>query len=101
MDTTTSVTENGNLPIVYKLHQIFPNPFNPITEIRFDLKNPGLTKLTVFDVLGRQVATLINDDLPAGYHSVRFEGTRFAAGVYFYRIESGKFHDIKKMVLIR
>lgn len=101
VDTTSSVAENSNLPIEYKLHQNYPNPFNPVTAIRFDLKEKGLTKLTVYDVLGRTITTLVNEELPAGYHSVRFDGTRYAAGVYFYKLESGKFRALKKMVLVK
>ncbi|MCX7835039.1 MAG: carboxypeptidase regulatory-like domain-containing protein [bacterium] len=97
----SEVSDQNGLPVEYKLHQNYPNPFNPVTEIRFDLKEKGLTKLTVFDLLGRTVATLVNEELPAGYHSVRFDGTKFAAGVYFYRIESGKFQALKKMVLVK
>lgn len=101
VDTFTTVAENGKLPVEYKLHQNYPNPFNPTTEIRFDLKQQGFTRLSVFDILGRNVVTLVEQELPAGYHSVRFEGQRLAAGVYFYRIESGKFMALKKMVLVK
>ncbi len=89
------------IPTAYKLHQNYPNPFNPATEIRFDLKNPGLTRLTIYNALGQEVTTLVNSYLPAGYHSVRFQGDALATGVYFYRIESGKFTSIKKMVMVK
>ncbi len=99
--TRTAVAENSKLPLEYKLHQNYPNPFNPSTEIRFDLKKAGLTKLTIYNALGQQVATLVNNYLPAGYHSVRFRGNALATGVYFYRIESGSFTSIKKMVMVK
>ncbi len=93
--------KNEVLPIAYKLHQNYPNPFNPSTSIRFDLKKPGMTRLTVYNALGQQVATLINSYLPAGYHSVKFRSDALATGVYFYRIESGSFTALKKMVLVK
>ncbi|MDK9701210.1 MAG: T9SS type A sorting domain-containing protein, partial [bacterium] len=71
------------------------------TEIRFDLKQSGYTKLTVFDLLGRQVGTLVNENLTAGKHAVRYDASRIAAGVYFYRIESGNFQQTRKMVLVK
>ncbi|MDK9700034.1 MAG: T9SS type A sorting domain-containing protein [bacterium] len=102
--TTTVVSapeEVTGLPHEYKLHQNFPNPFNPTTEIRFDLKNSGITKLTVYNMLGQEVGTMVNGYLPAGYHTVRFEAKSLAAGVYFYRIESGNFTSLKKMILVK
>ncbi|MCX7834831.1 MAG: fibronectin type III domain-containing protein [bacterium] len=91
----------SNLPTEYKLHQNYPNPFNPSTEIRFDLPKDGLTKLTIYNMLGQKVAELVNQTLPAGYHSVRFDATRLAAGVYVYRLESGSFQSLRKMVLVK
>jgi len=96
-----SVQQASNLPHEYKLHQNYPNPFNPTTEIRFDLKAGGMTKLTVFNSLGQVVTRLVDNYLPAGYHSVQFKGSRLATGIYFYRIESGKFTAMKKMVMVK
>lgn len=96
-----SVPENALLPKQYKLHQNFPNPFNPTTEIRFDLKEPGKTRLVIYNSVGQQVTELVNRDMPAGYHSVRFNATRLATGIYFYRLESGQFTSVKKMVLVK
>ncbi len=97
----TSVAETSVLPTVFKLYQNYPNPFNPSTEIRFDLKQAGHTRLIVFNTLGRQVAELVNQSLPAGFHSIQFDGSQLANGVYFYRIESGSFRDLKKMILVK
>ncbi|MDK9700857.1 MAG: carboxypeptidase regulatory-like domain-containing protein [bacterium] len=102
--TSTVVSAPGEvagLPHEYKLHQNYPNPFNPTTEIRFDLKNSGLAKMTIYNMLGQEVGTLVNEVLPAGYHTVRFDAKSLAAGVYFYRIESGNFTSMKKMVLVK
>ncbi len=89
------------LPREYKLYQNYPNPFNPTTEIRFDLKNAGMTTLTVYNEVGQEVARLASDYMPAGYHSVRFRADRMATGIYFYRIQSGNFQAVKKMVYVK
>ncbi len=89
------------LPMEYALNQNYPNPFNPVTRIEFALVNPGRTKMVVYDIMGRQVTTLINKDLEAGFHSIDFRADRLASGVYFYRIESGKFTAIRKMVIVK
>ncbi|HEY3295146.1 MAG TPA: T9SS type A sorting domain-containing protein [bacterium] len=89
------------LPSVYALSQNYPNPFNPTTRISFALPKAGMTTLKVYDLLGREVSTLLSKSLPAGEHSVSFEGHRLASGLYFYRIESGSFSATKKMVLLK
>jgi len=102
---TVTITDAAHdvvtIPYRYKLYQNYPNPFNPTTEIRFDLQKEGMTRLTIFDVTGRQVAKLVNQELPAGSHSVRFEAPRLATGVYFYRLQSGGFTDVKKMIMVK
>lgn len=99
--TTEAVETNPALPTEYALHQNFPNPFNPMTEIRFDLPVAGFTKLTVFDVLGRTAETLVKTNLPAGYHSIRFDAGKLSSGMYFYRLESGTFTALKKMAVVK
>ncbi|MCX7834531.1 MAG: T9SS type A sorting domain-containing protein [bacterium] len=99
---TTNIPIGLNtLPTHYQLHQNFPNPFNPSTEIRFDLPKDGFTKLTVYNLLGQKVVELLNQSLPAGYHSVRFDASQLAAGVYVYQLESGGYHSFKKMILVK
>jgi hypothetical protein len=93
-------------PTTYHLEQNYPNPFNSSTLIRFQIREFGLVNLKVFDVLGREVATLINEYREPGIYSVQFD-TRpdksgsFASGVYFYRLQTERFTDIKRMVLMR
>ncbi len=83
------------------LFQNFPNPFNPSTKIQFWLGNPGFAVLRVFDVLGREIATLASEDLPRGLFTYRFEPNGHAGGVYFYQLQSGNFLETKKLVIVR
>jgi hypothetical protein len=87
--------------LTYMLAQNYPNPFNPTTKITFSLEKAGNVSLKVFDVLGREVATLINGMKEAGKHTVSFDASKLASGLYIYRIESGSFVDVKKMMLVR
>ena len=101
--TFVGVEPNGNtIPTEYSISQNYPNPFNPTTIINFGLPKAGLVKLVVYDILGRTVQTLVNNEFKeAGNYKADFDGTNFASGVYFYRIEAGDFVQIKKMVLIK
>ncbi len=89
------------IPTAYRLEQNYPNPFNPSTTIEFDLKEAGLTTLKIYDVMGREVATLINKNMNPGYYKVIFQNPNMASGMYFYKLQSGKFTSIKKMVLVK
>jgi len=92
----------GMAPEKYELCQNYPNPFNPTTTIQFALKNDGFTSLVVYDMLGREVATLVNREMKAGYHQVVFSDmSRLSSGVYIYKLISGDFHSIKKMMLLK
>jgi hypothetical protein len=93
-----------NIPQEFVLYQNYPNPFNPVTKINYELPKEGTVKLVVFDILGREIRTLVNEFKKAGNYSVDFDGTRYASGVYFYRIQidgKEKFADVKKMILIK
>ena len=92
---------SSNLPAVYSLSQNYPNPFNPSTKISFALPKAGNVKLVVYDILGREVAVLVNEFRTSGNHSVEFNAGNLASGVYLYRIESGTFTDTKKMLLVK
>jgi hypothetical protein len=91
----------GNVPGTYSLSQNYPNPFNPVTRINFDIPKQGLVTMKVFDILGREIRTLINEVKSPGKYSVDFNGMELSSGVYFYRIESNGFTDIKRMLLIK
>lgn len=93
---------SNEIPNVFKLHNNYPNPFNPSTNISFDLPKQGVTKLVVYDIAGREAAVLVNnEELKAGKYEVTFDGANLSSGVYFYRIISGSFIDVKKMILIK
>jgi photosystem II stability/assembly factor-like uncharacterized protein len=89
------------IPKEYKLYNNYPNPFNPTTKIKFDILKNGLTKITVYDMLGREIKTLINENLTAGSYEVEWNATNFSSGIYFYKMTSGNFTSIKKMVLLK
>jgi len=93
--------ENTTIPSVYSLSQNYPNPFNPVTKINFSIPKQGLVTMKIYDVLGREVKTLVNDIKMAGNYSVDFNASEFSSGVYFYRLESGSFSEVKRMMLIK
>lgn len=96
-----SVAVNNALPTEYQLLQNYPNPFNPNTMISFTLKDGGTTSLKVYDVLGREVGTVVNEYLAAGAYSFQFNAENLTDGVYFYQLTSGKFSAVKKMLLVK
>ncbi len=96
MDNSGSVK-----PVKYSLSNNYPNPFNPETRIDFALPEAGLTRLVIYDLLGKEVARLIDGELSAGYHNVKWNASESASGIYFYRLTSGDFVKIKKMVLLK
>jgi len=89
------------IPDEFTLSQNYPNPFNPATKIRFALPNSSFAKLIVYDMLGREIETLVNQQLNAGTYEVDWSADKFSSGVYFYRLEAGDFVSDKKMVLIK
>jgi hypothetical protein len=97
----TGVTPIGLVPGEYSISQNYPNPFNPATKISFNLPKAGVVKLVVFDILGKEVATLVNGFTPSGTHDVDFNAAALSSGVYFYRIEAGDFTATKKMLLVK
>jgi hypothetical protein len=100
--TITGVSNGqNNVPYIYSLKQNFPNPFNPSTVISYQLPKSGNVKLVVFDVLGREVKTLVNEYKPAGTYEVTFDGSSLSSGLYFYRINTDSFTDVKKMMLVK
>ncbi len=91
----------STVPKQFSLDQNFPNPFNPTTEIRFGIPVSGFVTLKVYDVLGRQVATLVNERKTPGVYEVTFDGSSLASGLYFYQVRSGKYVSTKRMMLIK
>lgn len=91
----------GTSPLEYKLYLNYPNPFNPKTVIKYDIAKNGNVRLVVYDLLGREITELVNKFVIAGTYSVEFDGTNLASGLYIYKIISGDFVEIKKMVLLK
>jgi hypothetical protein len=94
-------SQRPQIPSAFTLSQNYPNPFNPTTTIMYQLSAPSVVVLKVYDVLGREVATLANGKESAGMHQVEFNGSRLASGVYFYRLSAGNFFETKKMLLLK
>ncbi|MFZ1320098.1 MAG: T9SS type A sorting domain-containing protein [Ignavibacteria bacterium] len=102
LGNTTGINLNySESPEGFKLWQNFPNPFNPKTVINYEIQNTELVSLKVFDVLGNELMTIINKRQNAGAYSVDFDGSNFSSGVYFYRLEAGKFSVTKSMILLK
>ncbi len=91
----------AGLPLDYRLEQNYPNPFNPQTTITFALPRASMVRLTVSDLLGREVGTITEGYRTAGVHQVVFANPRLASGMYFYRLEAGARRFVKKMMLLR
>ncbi len=94
-------TITNEVPSSYSLSQNYPNPFNPVTNINFSLPKSGLVTLKVYDALGKEVATLVNDNRPSGVYNVDFDASSLSSGVYFYKLTAGEFTSVKKMMLIK
>lgn len=100
--TPTGSDEPGeNIPKVFSLNQNFPNPFNPGTTINYQLPANSFVTLKVYDLIGREIATLVNEVRQAGYHSVPFNASSLSSGLYFYRIQAGNNMAVKKMLLVK
>jgi len=98
---TTGINDKKIEVSSYKLSQNYPNPFNPTTTIEYAIPRQELVTLKVYDILGREVKTLVNGQMQAGNHSIIFNGNNLASGVYFYRIQAGNFVQTKKLVLLK
>ncbi|MDD5360508.1 MAG: T9SS type A sorting domain-containing protein [Ignavibacteria bacterium] len=88
-------------PVAYALSQNFPNPFNPTTQIKYSIRTNGLVTIKVYDILGKEVTTLVNEVKNAGTHIIDFNGANLSSGTYIYKMESNGFTDVKRMILIK
>jgi Secretion system C-terminal sorting domain len=89
------------IPTIYKLSQNYPNPFNPSTTIEYSIPKTSFVSLKIYDILGTEVATLVNEEKPAGNYQVSFDASSLSSGVYFYRLPAGSFVETKKMILLK
>jgi subtilisin family serine protease len=98
----TDVEEDDDVtPTAFALEQNYPNPFNPSTRIKFSLPDNAFTTLKIYDVLGNEVTTLVNEERPAGIYDVEFNAEKLTSGIYIYRIQAGNYNDSRKMILLK
>ena len=90
-----------SLPQTFSLEQNYPNPFNPSTSIQYAISSRQLVTLKIFDLLGKEIATLVNENKPAGNYEVSFDARNLSSGTYFYKLQAGSFVETKKMILLR
>jgi len=96
-----SIKRDQMLPVIFSLSQNYPNPFNPSTNIEFTLPKSEFVTLKIFNILGEEISTLVNDKLQAGNHTYQYDGSSLASGIYLYRIEAGEYQQVRKMILIK
>jgi len=92
---------SGNIPTEYKLYENYPNPFNPSTTIKFDLPRESLVKITIYDIIGREVEVLVNESKEPGRYEILWDASKYSSGAYMYKIEAKDFTDVKKMILVK
>jgi hypothetical protein len=90
-----------NIPQGYLLSQNYPNPFNPTTKINYELPITNYVDLSIYNILGRRVTTLVSQQQKTGLHQVEWDATGFASGLYYYRIEAGNFIETRKMIYLK
>jgi hypothetical protein len=98
---TTTGIENNTTPVSFSLSQNYPNPFNPVTKIEYQLAKASKVKLTIYDILGNKIMSLVNQKQEAGSYSVDFDGSKLSSGTYIYKIEAGEFTSTKRMLMIK
>jgi len=89
------------IPDKFNLHQNFPNPFNPATEIQFDLPEAAFVTLKVYDITGKEVAELLSERRETGHYSIMFNASKLSSGVYYFKLEAGTFSSVKKMIVLK
>ncbi|MCU0372082.1 MAG: T9SS type A sorting domain-containing protein [Ignavibacteria bacterium] len=98
---TLSGISNNEIPVKFYLSQNYPNPFNPVTKINFGIARSSNVKVTVYNLLGKETAVLVNDFHQAGNYYVNFDASKLSSGIYYYRIDAGEFTEVKKMTLVK
>ncbi|NNG26605.1 MAG: T9SS type A sorting domain-containing protein [Ignavibacteriaceae bacterium] len=98
---TSGVSDEYVLLDEFELYQNYPNPFNPTTIIKYDINELAVVELTVFDILGREIVMLVNEEKAAGRYEIVFDASSLPSGVYFYQLETGSFVETKKMLLLK
>jgi hypothetical protein len=102
IDLATEINPiSGSIPDKFELSQNYPNPFNPITNIKYQIIENGFVNLKIYDIVGREIATLVNKNQTAGTYETKFDASNISSGVYFYKLTSGSFSDVKKLVVVK
>jgi hypothetical protein len=101
VSTTAGIDAHQNIPATFALAQNYPNPFNPTTTISYQLPATCKVHLSVYDLLGRELAVLLNERKDAGRYSVQWDATKMSSGIYFYRLQAGQLIETKKMILMK
>jgi hypothetical protein len=99
--TTSVEAEEGAMPEKFALSQNYPNPFNPKTNIEFSIPEPTNVRVVVYNTLGKEVTTLVNKQLTSGKYTVSWDGSDYSSGIYLYKLETDKFSQVKKMLLVK
>ena len=97
----TGADEELFVPLAYRLQQNFPNPFNPSTKIQYSVPQTSPVQIKVFDVLGNEIETLVNEEKQAGKYEVEFNAANLPSGIYFYQLKAANFVETKKMILMK
>ena len=97
----TDVRAEGGIPTEFALNQNYPNPFNPSTSIKFAVPKISNVKIAVYDIAGREIATIVDEQMNAGYYSIQWNASNIASGIYFYKLQTEDFVNVKKMILLR
>jgi len=100
-DVISDVKDDSKAPTTFKLMQNYPNPFNPSTIITYSIPKESHVTLTVFNILGQEIKTLVNQDKPTGIYKVQFDGSGLSSGVYFYSVKAGDYFRVRKMLLLK
>jgi len=99
--TNSNNNQAGNYPETYQLFQNYPNPFNPVTNISYTIPQNGIVSIKVYDILGKEVSTLVNGYQNAGLYTLQFDASNLSSGVYFYKLTAGDYSKVLKMILLK
>lgn len=100
-DVLTSVNDEEQIPVEYKLEQNYPNPFNPTTTIKFAVAEKSRVIIKIYNITGEEITTLVNEEKDKGWYEVKFNSTGLSSGIYLYRMQAGNYVSIKKMMLLK
>ena len=97
----TGIETNPEIPKEFSLYQNYPNPFNSATKIKYSLPSNEFVRITIFDITGKEITTLVNQDKTAGIYEITFDASPYPSGVYYYKLSAGNFYETRKMILVK